>query len=346
MPRAWRAQDVPAPPSFKATPLDRSYPARLRDLAPPPPFVEACGVLAGALDALPPSVAIVGTRDPLPEAADFARRLARAVAAAGGVVVSGGAIGIDHAAHEGAIEAGGATLVVLPAGVDEWTPPRHRYLFERCLEVGALVAIRERGTPVHRAFYLQRNAVIAALADHVVVVACPVVSGARSTAQAARTLGRALWVVPGAPWDATMAGCAAELAIGARALDTPSRFLRAVGLGASRDDARALEPVPPPALPRTRARRNAPASEERSGRAPSSIDSSAVPTIQPANSSEKALLDALASGPSCIDALVLQTALGVAELRALLLTWTVEGVVREGPAGVFSLPNIRIQRGN
>jgi DNA processing protein len=336
---------VPAPASFHATPLDRHYPPRLRALAPPPAYVEACGVLAGALAELPRTIAIVGTRDPLPEAIDFARRLARAVAAAGGVVVSGGAIGIDRAAHEGAIEVGGATIVVLPAGVDEWTPPRHRALFERCLEVGALVAIRERGTPVRRAFYLQRNGVIAALADHVVVVASPVVSGARSTAHAARALGRPLWVVPGAPWEVSMAGCAAELVLGARVLDAPARFLHAVGLGLGSDEALALEPVPPPPPP-PRARRNAPASPERSGRSQCARTSSAVLPIQPANSSEKALLDALANGPACIDALVLQTALGVAELRALLLTWTVEGVVREGPAGVFSLPNIRIQRGN
>ncbi len=326
------------PKSFRATPFDRGYPPRLRELSPPPALVEACGPLAGALAELPRAVAIVGTRDPPPEAIDFARRLARAVAAAGCVVVSGGAIGIDRAAHEGALEAGGATLAVLPAGVEQWTPPRHRPLFERCLEVGALVAIRERGTPVRRAFYLERNAVIAALAEVVVVVASPVVSGARSTAGAARRLGRPLWVVPGAPWDARMAGCAAELALGARALDAPARLLVALGLPTTREDELVLEPVPPPPPPTT-SKRNLPASHGRSNRTPAPRASSALPAIQPANSSEKALLDALASGPASIDGLVLRTALGVPELRALLLTWTVEGVVREGPAGLFSLLN-------
>lgn len=327
-----------ARPVLRATPSDPSYPARLRALAPPPAWFEAEGALAPALSALPRAVAVVGTRDPSFEALELARRVARALASAGVVVISGGAIGIDRAAHEGALEAGGGTVVVLPAGIDEWTPPRHRPLFERVLEAGALVAIRARGSLVRKQWYLERNHVIAALADEVVVVASPLQSGARTTAAAARALGRRLWVVPGAPWDARMAGCALELGMGARALDAPSRLLQELGLPRDAGAELALEPCPPPPPPP----RNRPASNPRprsAGASARGAPSSSVPAFEPANQAERDLLAALSKGPAGIDALVLRTALGVAELRALLLTWTVEGVVREGPAGLFSLVN-------
>jgi DNA processing protein len=333
---------------FSATPNDATYPARLRALASPPAWLEAEGPLASRLGALPPAVALVGTRDAPLEALELSRRLARSLAAAGVVVVSGGAIGIDHAAHEGALEAGGVTVVVLPAGLDAWSPPRHAPLFARARERGALVAIRPRGSHVRREWFLERNQVIAALADEVVVVASPLQGGARSTAAAARQLGRRLWAVPGAPWDPRMAGCALELAMGARALDAPGRLLAALGLPmeAGRDLALEPTPPPPPPPPRSSARLSSARGRNRAAskasppsNAGSTVapPSSAITRIEPANPAEKALLAALATGPASVDELVLRTALGVGELRALLLTWTVEGVVREGPAGLFLL---------
>jgi DNA processing protein len=183
------------------------YPTRLCDLSPPPPVVYFRGRLVTG-----PSVAIVGTRTASKAACDLAGSLAATLARARREVVSGGAYGIDGAAHVGALDAGGATVVVFGGGLDRPYPDRHIALFERAVRQGGLLSPFRPGTPPLRGGFLARNAIIAALSDAVVVVDAGWRSGARSTALAARKLGRPVCAVPGSP------GCDRLLAEGATAV--------------------------------------------------------------------------------------------------------------------------------
>jgi DNA processing protein len=179
-------------------PQDPRFPAPLRDLPDPPETLW----LQGDLDLGARRVAIVGTRRADPEAQHLARRIARDLGEAGAVVISGGAEGIDAAAHEGALEAGGATWVVQAAPLDAPYPRRHRPLFRRIVEAGgAQLSETPSGAAPRAHRFLARNRVIAALAEAVVVVQAPRRSGALSTARHARALGRPLYAIPHAPWD-------------------------------------------------------------------------------------------------------------------------------------------------
>jgi len=186
---------------------DAGYPAGLCDLSPPPPVVYLRGRFPEGR-----GVAIVGTRKASKAACDEAARFAAVMVGAGRFVVSGGAYGIDAGAHVGALDAGGATVVVFGGGLDRPYPDRHIALFERTARQGSLLSAFRPGTPPVRGGFLARNAIIAALSDAVVVVGAGWRSGARSTALAARKLGRPVGVVPGSP------GCDRLLAEGATAV--------------------------------------------------------------------------------------------------------------------------------
>ena len=179
-----------------------------------------------------PRVAIVGSRRADPEACHFAFTLGRVLAASGVTVVSGGAFGIDAAAHRGALAAGasGRTLAVIGSGLDHLYPPAHLPLFEAIVRQGAVLSHLPDEVPPLPHLFLERNGLIAALATAVVVVQAPVRSGALSTARAALELGRPLWVCPAAPWDVRGQGNAHLLARGARSLTDPVMLLEALGI--------------------------------------------------------------------------------------------------------------------
>ena len=136
------------------------YPSRLLDLANAPPLFR----VVGELPDLGRAIAIVGTRRADEEALDFAHDLGRNAALRGVVVVSGGAIGIDRAAHEGAIDGGGQTIVVLPTGLDAPYPAANHGLFARAIESGCLLTEVEDGADPQRGRFLTRNRLVAALA--------------------------------------------------------------------------------------------------------------------------------------------------------------------------------------
>ncbi len=202
-----------------------SYPRGLEDLGDPPSRLFARGVIPDG-----PAVAIVGTRRADLAAIAFTRALARDLAGAGFTIVSGGADGVDAAAHEGALAAGGRTVVVLPTPVDRPYPAHRRPLFEEVLVAGgAWLSERAPGEPSSTWHFLARNRLIAALGDATVVVQAPVKSGAMSTARSARALGRPLFAVPASPWDARMAGNARLLADGALVCAGPDDVTRELG---------------------------------------------------------------------------------------------------------------------
>jgi DNA processing protein len=154
------------------------------------------------------SVAVVGSRAASEYGGSVASELATDLALRGWTVVSGGAYGIDAAAHRGALAAGGTTVAVLACGVDTVYPRGHADLFDAIVgEGGVLVAELPPGVTPTKPRFLQRNRVIAALTRGTVVVEAQLRSGALNTAAHARRLNRPVMVVPGPVTSANSAGC-------------------------------------------------------------------------------------------------------------------------------------------
>jgi len=176
-----------------------------------------------------PKIAIVGTRNASAYGKACAIKFAESFAKAGVTVVSGGALGIDAAAHEGALDAGGATVAVLGTGVDVAYPAAHRGLFDRIRRSGLLVSQFAVGTKALAYRFPIRNHLIAALSSAVVVIEAPGGSGAILTANAAAELGRDVFVVPGPITQPSFRGSHALIRDGAGLTDHPDQVLEAIG---------------------------------------------------------------------------------------------------------------------
>lgn len=187
-------------------PGDDEWPAALDDLAERAPaalWVRG----AGRLDAGRPTVAVVGVRASTGYGEHVAAQLAIDLAERGVVVVSGGAYGIDAAAHRGTLSVGGTTWAVLAGGVDRLYPAGNATLFEAVLTDGVVVAEAAPGSVPRRHRFLERNRLIAALGQVCVVVEAAWRSGALSTARHAAALLRPVAAVPGPVTSMTSAGC-------------------------------------------------------------------------------------------------------------------------------------------
>jgi DNA processing protein len=179
---------------------DGGYPRRVAQTADAPAVLHLAGDPArlGALcDDDAPSVAVVGARRAGQDGLEVARGLARGLAAAGVTVISGMALGIDSAAHAGAIEVGGPTLAVLASGADVPYPPSKRALYRSLARTQAVVSEMPPGFQPFRWCFPARNRVIAALASLTIVVEATERSGSLITAELAQDLGRAVGAVPG-----------------------------------------------------------------------------------------------------------------------------------------------------
>ena len=204
---------------------DRGYPEGLRDLPDAPASIFVRGVWPGARGA----IAVVGSRAASPYGVEQAGRLAADLARLGFAVVSGLARGIDAAAHRGTLSAGGATVAVLPGGLDAITPRHHRGLAEEIALQGALLSEVPSGGPRFRGDFVRRNRLIAALARATVVVEAAEGSGALHTAAAARRLGRPVLAVPGDVDRPTSRGCHALIRGGARLCENAADVLGSLG---------------------------------------------------------------------------------------------------------------------
>ena len=183
----------------------------------------------GCLDR--PSIGIVGTRGASTYGKAAARKFAEAFAQAGVTVVSGGAQGIDAAAHEGALEAGGETAAVMACGIDRAYPAAHRHLFERIrTSGGCLVSQFPAGWNPRSDSFVLRNATIAALSDALLVVEAPERSGALITANRANEYGRPVYVVPGNISVLSFRGSHALIREGATLVDHPDQVLEDLGI--------------------------------------------------------------------------------------------------------------------
>jgi DNA processing protein len=201
---------------------DATYPARLLDLSDPPAVLHVLGsaerlaqLAGGAIDDGPTAVSVVGTRRASADGLEVARGLGRGLGAAGVTVVSGMALGVDSAAHTGALSAPTGTVAVLCAGAERPYPAAKRALHRRIQAAGAVVSELPPETPVWRWMFPARNRIVAALAAMVVVVEAGDRSGALLTARLARSLRRPVGAVPGRVSSPQAAGPNALLAGGA-----------------------------------------------------------------------------------------------------------------------------------
>ncbi|MBV9195067.1 MAG: DNA-protecting protein DprA [Solirubrobacterales bacterium] len=212
---------------------DRGYPAPLRDLRNPPAVLHVAGGLDRFLTLVAADpVAIVGARKASPYGLDVARALGRGLAGAGVAVISGMALGADSAAHSGALDAGQATVAVLPGAADRPYPARRRSLYARIVATGAAVSELPPGASARRWMFPARNRIIAGLAAMTVVVEAGRRSGALLTAAHAQAAGREVGAVPGRVTAPQAAGTNELLARGAQVVRGPQDVLdRLFGAG-------------------------------------------------------------------------------------------------------------------
>lgn len=173
--------------------VDAAYPALLREISDPPPFLYA----RGRLCPMENSIAVVGSRNATSYGLSMARRLGADLAALGLPVVSGMARGVDTAAHEGALSAGGVTVAVLGCGLGVIYPPENRGLFDRITEAGAVISELPIMEPPNTYNFPARNRIIAGMTLGTVVVEAARQSGSLITARLAAEQGREVFAVPG-----------------------------------------------------------------------------------------------------------------------------------------------------
>lgn len=279
---------------------DRDYPAALLETADPPLMLYLMGQLEHGW---PPAIAMVGSRNPTQQGLLDARRFACSFAESGLTVVSGLALGIDGAAHEGALEGatpgGLATIAVVGTGLDRVYPARHRELSHRICAHGALVSEYMLGTPPLAINFPQRNRIIAGLAQGTLVVEAALNSGSLITARQAAEQGREVFAIPGSIHSAQSRGCHALLKQGAKLVET------------ARDVLEEIAPRPPgPATARRQENALAPEPED-------------------------ALTRALGFDPVGLDALVARTGIAPAEIQARLLEMELSGRLARLAGGLF-----------
>ncbi|MGC9599060.1 MAG: DNA-processing protein DprA [Minisyncoccia bacterium] len=205
-----------------------SYPPPLREIDDHPFGIYLRGALPPQDAAL---FAIVGTRRATPEGKNIARRFARELAQCGFGIVSGLAFGIDAAAHEGCLDARGATIAVLAGGLHAVYPREHARLAEKILQSGgALVSEYPLGAPPYADRFLARNRIVSGLSRGVVIVEAPQGSGSLATARFALEQNRDVFVVPGSTVHPNFAGSHALIRQGATLTTSPEEIMESYGI--------------------------------------------------------------------------------------------------------------------
>jgi DNA processing protein len=212
--------------NFVVTWADPDYPALLRQIDDPPLLLYGIGARAVLASA---QLAIVGSRNPSPGGRDNARAFAAHLAQAGLTITSGLALGIDGAAHEGALEAGGKTIAVTGTGLDRVYPPRHRELAHRICDNGALLSEFALGTPPRAENFPIRNRLISGMSLGVLVVEAALKSGSLISARLATEQGREVFAIPGSIHSPLARGCHALIRQGAKLVETANDVLEELG---------------------------------------------------------------------------------------------------------------------
>lgn len=268
---------------------DSRYPARLAEIHDPPPVLYVRGELDPPDQ---PSIAIVGTRGATTYGRMAAEQLAEGLARAGVTVVSGLALGIDAAAHRGALAAGGRTIAVLGNGLDRIYPSQHARLASQIAENGALITEFPLGTKPDAMNFPRRNRVISGLTVGTVVVEAGAKSGALITAAFAMEQGRDVLAVPGSIFSPASIGTNSLIRDGAAPVTCADDILAE------------LQPT----------------------RVPRQL---AVADILPLDDTERVLLDALSMEPTHIDDVARAVSLPMSVVSAALAMLELKGLVRQ-----------------
>ncbi len=286
---AWLDAD---PAHHVLTLADALYPPLLLEIADPPLLLYAQGQLE-LLAA--PALAIVGSRNPSAQGVDNAREFAQHLSQAGVTIVSGMALGIDGAAHEGGLAGRGGTIAVVGTGLDRIYPARHRALAHRIAKDGLLLSEFELGMPPLAENFPRRNRLIAGLSRGTLVVEAALPSGSLITARQALEAGRDVFAIPGSIHSPQSRGCHALIKQGAKLVDSAQDILGELNWAPGPAQAPALATAP--------------------------VDD--------------ALLAALGHDPVTLDALLARTGESAAALNARLLELELEGRVARLPGGLY-----------
>ncbi len=226
---AWQRPGDADSPSRAIIPVgDPRYPGQLLDTADPPLLLYA----QGSLDLLQSdkAIAIVGSRNPTPQGEQTARDFARNLGDGGWVIVSGLALGVDAAAHEGALASGQGTIAVVGTGLDRVYPRSHLGLAHRISQAGLILSEFALGTPPMAAHFPLRNRVIAGLTKGTLVVEAALQSGSLITARLASEAGREVFAIPGSIHSPQSRGCHALIKQGAKLVETAQDVLDEFGV--------------------------------------------------------------------------------------------------------------------
>jgi DNA processing protein len=294
--------------SLKAVTLaDEDYPEKLAEILDPPPALFIDGEVPDRGSLAGPVVALVGSRKASVTGLEAARTLGRVLGESGVCVVSGLALGIDAAAQEGAVEAGGPTVGVLGSGIDVVYPKSNRRLFGSVARSGAVVSEYYLGEPPLAWRFPARNRIIAGLSDAVVVVEAPEKSGALITARHALEAGRDVWAVPGPIGFAECRGSNALLADGAGVIWDIDLFV---------DTVAPSRKIPP--------------------RLSVAGDAEAVPVPAELPEKEAAALVGVGFEPTEVDVIAGRSGVEMRELLPALALLELKGYVRRDASGAFA----------
>jgi DNA processing protein len=280
---------------------DPRYPALLRQIHSPPPVL----FVRGDPDCLRrPQVAVVGSRNPSPVGKRAAADFAETLVSGGLLVTSGLAIGIDGAAHGGALDAGGQTVAVIGSGPDIIYPARHRRLTERIIGCGAVVSEFPPATKPNPWHFPRRNRLISGLSIGTLVVEASLRSGSLSTARHALEQGREVMAVPGSIHNPLARGCHYLISQGAALVENGEQLLAEMGLPLAN-----LKPRTSP---------------------PTSVRDDSV-----RDAKRRRVLEKMGFEPIELDLLMQHTGLTAQELSSMLLTLEVDGYVVPRPGGRY-----------
>jgi DNA processing protein len=302
---------------------DSDYPKALLQLPDPPVLLYATGSAAVyahiAAKETPNDIAIVGSRNATPQGLANARSFAKSFAQSGMHIVSGLALGIDGAAHEGALDAqqdfgsaAGSTIAVVGTGLDRVYPKRHHDLAHRIVEHGLIISEFAIGTPPLPENFPRRNRIIAALTQGTLVVEAAIKSGSLITARQALDLGKEVFAIPGSIHSPQAKGCHHLIKQGAKLVDSAQDVIEEL-------------PIKP-----TLAASNAMISGALRA---DSMPASGSKNLQ--NSKENPLLEALGHDPMSLDQLIDRTGIPAAQLQVQLLELELLGDVARLPGGLF-----------
>lgn len=312
---------------------DAQYPSLLLETEDPPPLLYLLGAarfLAPDAEPFPRGtcLAIVGSRHPTAQGEGNAREFARALRATGMTIVSGLALGVDAAAHEGALASAQdsdhtpATLAIVGTGLDRVYPRSHLPLAHRIAAHGLLVSEYPLGTPPLPGNFPKRNRIIAGLSQGTLVVEAAPASGSLITARLASEQGREVFAIPGSIHAPQSRGCHALIRQGAKLVETAQDVLEELRLSSPS----ALTPPLGKAVGRSKRTPPSPTSN------PSLIP---LPQQQSLDAPDSPLLQALGYDPAGLDALQARTGLATATLQVELLELELAGAVARLPGGLF-----------